>query len=488
MSIAPTSVGGAAQVGMVSPDFTGSWDEWFERVVGDLISRYLRGLGGMGGYGDASIGVPAPEDAGSYATITPGTDPARMPRVSHQTVMYWENYVRNFGAQDPFILANYGPPPPRRATFVPDPNAPASIQGTWAERDEAARREAEAERAHERGIAEAEIASRERIAGIQADVAREGFANQWRIATLEDATRRFVAEGDWGVQRYVAELREQGELTRLTMVLGDREKDRAQQAIFEARRHHEAMTRLALEVARYDAELAAQPRNWLKYAAWLRTRNVVVDGLTLAMASDLVPDEAIHPNTVAATTGSQLAAVQTAQEFLAGGAQGPGPQMPMDDGTAGPPLTQAGAGMHQQMAALPAHTPPPGPAQLTAAGTDYGALARNLLGMNPLQAIPEEASAQNLQAISQGLRTSPHTQQVPAFGEWAGPTTNALGMQITEPTGQKVNYSAFMRMLPSQQDMKLAEVESIGRWAPDFVKEMEAARPRGGARGPAAFG
>lgn len=474
---AMTSVGGAAAAGMITTDFSGSRDEWEIRVIRDLISRYKQGLGGMPGYGDASIGRPAESDFG-----TPDTP------LSYQTVQYFENYVRRFGASDPWILSNFGPPPSRSATYQPDPNSPSSIQGTYAERSANEARENALDRESAERIAAGHDAAN--IAAAQISANAQITSTQMRvqadqaIAAMEDATRRYIAEGDWGVQRYVAELRESGAMERLLLELGARDKDRAQEAVKERNRHHEQMVALTLEVAKYDAELAAEPRNWLKYAAWLKSRDVVINGLTLAMAADIVPDSEIDPATVASTTGSGLAAIQTAQEAAlglvsgqSGGATGPQGANPFG-GQQVVGANQTSMGQAQQAPST----------QELMQSTDYGALAKRLLGMNPLEASASQATPENLQAISNTLRTSASSGLVPSFGAYSGPTTNALGVTVGEPTGQKVDYRNFMRLLPSQQQMKLGEVASIGRYEPDFVEEMERSRPKGFATGAASFG
>lgn len=473
-----TSVGGAYAAGMITTDYTGSRDEWEERVIRDLISRYKQGLGGMPGYGDASIGRPAETD---YAT------PDKP--LSYQTVQYFENYVRRFGASDPWIVSNYGAPPTRSATFQPDPNSPASIQGTYEERAADTARENAANRASEERIAAghdaASIAAASISANAQIESTRMRVESDMAIAAMEDATRRYIAEGDWGTQRYVAELRESGALDRLLLELGARDKDRAQEAIREQNRHHETMVGLTLEVAKYDAELAAEPRNWLKYAAWLKSRDVVINGLTLAMAADIVPDDQIDPAMVASATGSGLAAIQTSQEAAtgmvtgqSGGSMGPEGANPF----AGQSIV--GANQTTMSQAQPAPT-----TQELMQGTDYGALAKRLLGMNPLEASADQATPQNLQAVSNTLRTSASSMgRVPSFGDYSGPTTNALGVTVGEPTGQKVDYRNFMKLLPSQRQMKFGEVASIGRYEPDFVEEMERSRPKGFATGAASFG
>lgn len=485
----PTSVGGATAAGKVTYDYSGSRDEWEERVIRALISRYKQGLGGMPGYGDASIGKPAEEDFG-----TPDKP------LSYQTVQYFENYVKKFGASDPWILENFGTPPERRATYVDDPNSRSSVEGTWKERSEFQASENQKDRDAQMAIAQLQ-------ANTQLQSVRERIAADLSIAAMEDATRRYIAEGDWGVQKYIAELQEKGAMDRLLLELGARDKDRAQRAIEERNRHHEAMVGLALEIAKYDAELAAEPRNWLKYAAWLQNRDVVVNGLTLTMAAQLVPEDQIDPQEVAQSGGSSMAVYQTAVEQYqalisgqSGGSMQPLTQEMVNSwqpqggpGVGGMQLPPGAATMWQERySAGQGEMKPAQPtigAQQLAGVTDYGALARQLLGMNPLESSAAQASQENLQGISNSLRTTMSGGgRVASFGNYTGPTTNALGVTVSEPTGQKVDYRQFSRLLPSQQQMKLGEISSLGRYEPDFIKEMEKSRPKGFATGAASFG
>ena len=74
-----------------------------------------------------------------------------------------------------------------------------------------------------------------------------------------------------------------------------REKELAQDVVVEGNRHKEALLALALEVKKYDAELSAAPVNWIAYATWLKDRGQIVNGLTLALAKNMVPTEQLSP-------------------------------------------------------------------------------------------------------------------------------------------------------------------------------------------------
>ncbi len=79
--------------------------------------------------------------------------------------------------------------------------------------------------------------------------------------------------------------------------------------------------------------------------------------------------------------------------------------------------------------------------------------------------------------------------RVPGFGAWLGPTKNALDMEVN-PMGHQVDYRQFRNMIPTAQEMKLGEVESVrGKFGVnDFIKEMDAYRPKGEASGSVGLG
>ena len=81
-------------------------------------------------------------------------------------------------------------------------------------------------------------------------------------------------------------------------------------------------------------------------------------------------------------------------------------------------------------------------------------------------------------------RHEPDFERVASFGAYGGPTTNALGIDIPEASGQQVDYRQFSRLLPSEQQAKVGAVESVrgSSGVSDFIKEMESARPKGNAR------
>lgn len=468
---------------MVTPDYVGSAEEWEDYVIDSLISRYKTGQGGAGGYASGGIGQPDPADF---------NNPSKP--LSAQTQQYWENYVRKYGASDPWIVENFGPRPGRNATYVQDPNSASAIQGSWKDRSAWEAEQNEKDRAKDLAIAGmqhsaamAQIAASKEIAALQEAGATQRTQMQieasWREAMLADATRRYIAEGDWGVQKWVTTENNTAAMARLQMQLQFDREALAQQAIAEKNRHQEQMVALALEVAKYDADLAASPRNWLKYAAWLKERDIVVNGLSLAMAAQEVPDTAIDPGTVANSTGDNIGAIQTSQEALVSGQSG-GAVSSQDAFGAGTQEMAAAGGQQPQTTAVTnqglGDMRPTISAQQLSGTTDYAALARQLLGMNPMAASGEEASTANLQSIQDSLRTS-KPGRVASFGAYGGPTTNALGVQVSEVSGGDVDYRKFSKLLPSQQEAKVGAIESVrGPYGvSDWVKEMEMSRPKG---------
>lgn len=471
----PGQTGTMPGPGQVSYDYSGSYDEWFERVVSDLIYRYSEGLGGASITG-GTVGAPAQEDYGN------GT-------VSYATEQYWENFVRQYGGQSQYIISTYGPAPERHASYVTDPNSPAATNAAQREENQLDRdfeatqsaldREHDAtENAADRAVQRESIAAgleeaRMREAGATERVQMQ-IASDQAMAAMDDATRRYIAEGDWGVQKWMTEENNRSSMERLMEELGFRREELAQRAIEEKNRHQENLVSLALEVAQYDAELAASPRNWVAYAAWLQNRNVVVNGLSLAMAAQEVPEEMIDPSEVAGS-GDNMAALQ--QGLVSG--QSGGSASPMS----GSGLT---ADMYGPGSALPQHQPSMSPDQI--GSTDPGDLANQLLGSNPLAPTQQDYSTQNMQAVSDSMQTA--GQDIAGFGAYGGPTTNAMGVNVAEVTGSDVDYRQFAKLLPSQQEAKIGEVESVrGPWGGgDFIAEMQRSKPKGQAAGVSAYG
>ena len=496
--------------GTVSANYVGSVQQYQQQVMLDLIEQHAAGTLDYSQFttGTGGIGQPGP---GGTGVVTP------------QTALFFQNYVQAMVANnDPGLVNMYGAPPTQVATFTQDPNSPSAIAtqnntsaATLQAQNLAAQQAMQAQSlAAQQAMNAQDNAAQLQAAGIQAGATIQGAqisaqaqlaaaqlrastdlqissntiasnermnaANiqaNWSIAVLNDATNRWIAEGNWGVQRYVAELQEAGMTSRLQLELGYRREELAQRALEEKNRQQESMIGLALEVAKYDAELGASPRNWLKYAAWLRGRDIVVNGLSLAMAAQEVPDDAIDPATVVEVTGNNLAGIQTAQEVVSGESGGSASTQDAF-GAQTAPLAGPGAGTTQ--AQLNQYVQPPTPEQLGST-TDYSDLARRLMGMNPAGTDPTDASAENLQNISNSLRTNIGDQ--PLYEAWKGPTVNALGMDRGEEvSGQGVDYRKFTQQLtPVQQQMKLGEIESVRGEAgvQDWFAEMDRARPKG---------
>ena len=466
---------------IISNDWQGSYEEWLDIAARTMAENYARGNKEWEQLSFGGIGQPRAQDFGTGANG--GTA-----HISDQTYLFFKNYLKEHAGSDPYIINQYGTPPAKHATFEPNPNGAGAIQ---AAHDASATAIADAQNKSAEKVAAGHDAASIQSAQIGADAQIKSTGMRIeadkQIASMEDATRRYIAEGDWGTQRYVAELNDKGATARLQMELGMRDKELVQRTVAETNRHGEEMTKLALAVAQYDSELAASPRNWLKYAAWLQNRGMVVNGLNLAMAADLVPDNQISPADVANTTGSGIAAMQTAQQTQqaqisgqSGGSVGYGNDQQLNQM---PVIAYGNDGQQnavpKQTQIAPATKPPTAAELNTQAGSgNYADIARNLLGANGLGQDNAPTSG-DLNAIGAGLQTS--GKRIASFGAWNGPTTNALGMTVGEPTGNKVDYRQFSNLLPSQQEMKFGAIESIGRPTADYTKEMELSRPKGAA-------
>lgn len=453
--------------------YVGTYEEWVARAARALAEQYARK-----GEPLNAQGVPAFLDAFSGATGNigqPVLSDVGSGLVSEATYDFFARYVNAYSQSDPYLASQFGPPPSAHATFGPDPNSPAA--------QTAANNAADLEKA------KLTAASNEKIALLGEEGANTRnaatIASNEKIALINDATNRYIAEGNWGVQKYVAELQETGEMERLKLELGMRDRELAQRVLEEKNRHHEQMVNLALEVAKYDAELGSEPRNWLAYASWLANRDMVINGLNLAMAADMVPEE-VAAQEAAQTAGvsGQIAAQMTLNQQSAqtqGGVQ-PG----LADGSSGGAVNPAGLGgmTPEQLSQLGAA------GQFVVAGldlnnTNYADLARGLLGMQPGQATRVPTTAE-LQAAYDTTDTSTAPQ---GFGAWGGTDTTRQGVKVN-PSGHLENYTNFSNLLPTQQEMRLGGVQEIrGKYGVnDFLGEMEKARPKGSAQAAAGYG
>lgn len=500
-----TATGTLPPQGYVSPDYAGSYQEWFETAVQILLERYSSGEGGSGwaeeGF-QSPYGTPNPNDFGNNT-------------ISWQTENFVENFVREAGDSSNWILENIGPPPDRDATYIQDPNSASAIQQgqqdftasenakdrEFTAEQNAADRAAAAERA--RISAEATKYSADVSAAASRYAADQATArtqmqidNAWRIAKMDDATRRYIAEGDWGVQKWVTTENNRAAMARLERQIEFDEKALAQRAIEEKNRHREQMVGLAMEVAKYDAELAASPRNLMKYAAWLQNRNIVVNGMSLAMAAQEVPEDMIDPEEVAETTGDNLAAMQTAQEteaLVSGQSGGMQQQLTPEEldqivsGATATDITGQQQGAQQLASTFPGQEMLPQKQTSLSAeqleSMDPQAIANDLLGSNPLAPTQGDFSTQNLQSLMDATRTGGTDQA--GFGAYSGPTTNALGVEIPEVSGKDVDFREFSDLLPTEQGVKLSGIESVRgpSGVNDFAEEMLRSRPKGRARG-----
>ena len=485
--------GVAAGSGYASANYHGSYEEWLYRASRSMAERYMAGDQGMldslsGATG--SIGQPSRADFGSSGGGKTGT-------ISYQTYDFFENYLRAHGSSDSYITSSFGAPPSSRATWD---DVEAKYNGTFADKA----KEAGLDRASTEKIAAGHDAASIATANIgaaasnyAADRGLEGVrlrvGADISIATMEDATRRYIAEGDWGVQKYVAELNNTGAMDRLKLELGQRDKELAQRAIEAQNQHHEAMVGLALEVAKYDAELGSQPRNWLAYASWLGNRGMVINGLNLATVANMMPENQVSPQEMASSgiPGASVAAVQQASTAAAAAgvnrdgtaANGTGvigdASKAMTPGAAESAQTTTATTQQQSAQQQTQQQQPMNVAGIDLNSTDYAGIAKKLLGITG-----NDGGAPTTQQLQSAYDA---TGKGPGFGAWQGATTNRLGMTVN-PMGQKEDYRQFSNLLPSQQDMRVAAAGSVGKYEPDFVKEMQRSRPKGGVSGVAAYG
>ena len=463
-----------AAAGMRSTNYAGSYDDWLWTAARSMAEQYMRGTLAPGSLTmDMSpIGEAATGDWMSGADGKTG-------HISDQTYQFFYNYAKAYGSQDPYLVKTFGQPPTRMATWE-DPNV--VTQGSFADRTAFEGAQNDKNRANDLAVANtyadaSKYGADQQLAGVTLSV-----NNAWRTSQLEDATRRYIAEGDWGVQKFVVQAQESGAMDRLKLELGQRDKELAQSAINERDRHHEAMVGLVLEVAKYDSQLAAEPRNWVAYASWLQNRGMVVNGLNLGSVAQMLPETSLNPMEIANSAnapGAGIAAVQTADAAAAAAASSGQQQS-----TAGPEAQQTAAtttgdqGQQQQQTAAGGDTV----AGVNLDSTDYTAMANQLLGIGG-----GGGTAPTTEQLQQTYDSIQGSDRQPGYQSWGGPTTNSLGMVI-DPRGQKRNFTRWSNLLPSQQEMDLGAVASIGKYEPDFIKEMQQSRPKGATTGAAAYG
>ncbi len=476
--------------GYSTQDYAGSYQEWLWNAARTLAENYARGIRDFDNFSGSTSGIGQPNASDFGAG-----------RVSDQTYSFFQNYLQS-NSGDPWIASQFGTAPGRGATYTnaaqQQIDGQRDIYGTFAQRSAFDAQQGALDRqsaldvanvhagatvqAAQIGAAASNYAADQQLAGVRARV--EG---DWRIAVLQDATQRYVAEGTWGVQKYVAELQEKGAMDRLKLELGFKDKELAQRALEAKNQHHEAMVALTLEVAKYDQQLAAQPRNWVAYASWLQNRGQVVNALNLATVAASVPESQISPAEVAnsGAPGAGIAATQEAQTQAEAERVTAGNMTP--EGAA--PVQAPDAQAPKQNEASPAPGPVATQSQYSVNGidlsnTNYSDLANQLLGLGGGGGAPP--TTEQLQAAYDSTATAGDQHQ-PGFQGWGGASTNRLGMNVNA-NGAKEVWSRFSKLLPSQQEMRVGAVESTGKYAPDFIEEMNRARPKGNPQGAAAWG
>jgi hypothetical protein len=430
----------------------GTYEEWRETVISALVQRYLKGdqsmLDSLSG-ATGPLGQPNRADFGSATGGKNGQE-------SVETYRFFERYVDMYGASDPWLREMFGSPPSEHAEWV----------RPWLTSDESI---ALQQQEYETRLAVAQIES---ATTLQATAMRVGADLQ--IAAMENATRRYIAEGEWGVQRQLAKMQEAGTMARFLMDLGFRYDELVVRAQAERNRHHEAMLALINEVAKYDAQLAAEPRNWVAYAAWLRNRNIVVNGMTLGAAAHAFADADIDPGECANTPFGQsiggLIAYYTAYLNTLNG----GDSLPT---YAGPDAGDVQTGFTFEWTA-PNLQPPTGQQLSTQTGFDYEELANEVLPQ-------QNYSTEELQQAYDDVDASGGATDTQGY--WSGPTKNALDMEIN-PLGHKNKFQTFLNYTPAQQQMNIGAAASVGRYDKDYLAEFTKATPRGRSSGGIQYG
>jgi len=430
----------------------GTYEEWRETVISALTNRYLRGdqsmLDSLSG-ATGPIGQPNRADFGSAKDGKDG-------QLSIETYRFFERYVDMYGASDPWLRQMFGDPPSERAEWV-RPWLTADEQIALTQQD------------YETRLAIAQI---EAATTLQATAMRVGADLQ--IAAMDNATKRYIAEGDWAVQRELAKMQEAGTMTRFLMDLGFRYDELVVRAQAERNRHHEAMLALITEVAKYDAQLAAEPRNWVAYAAWLKNRDIVVNGMTLGAAAQAFSEADIDPGEFTSTPFGQsiggLISYYTAYLNTLNGST----SLPT---YAGPDAGDVQTGFTFEWTP-PNLQAPTGQQLSTQTGFDYKELAKKVLPQYNYSTEELQQAYSDVDASGGATDTE---------GYWSGPTKNALEMNVN-PLGHKNQFQKFLNFTPAQQQMNIGAAASVGRYDKDYIAEFTKATPRGKSSGGIQYG
>ena len=96
-------------------------------------------------------------------------------------------------------------------------------------------------------------------------------------------------------------------------------------------------------------------------------------------------------------------------------------------------------------------------------------------------------SAGDLQATYDSIAATGGQTGQGSYGGGPQTVTTSQGVNVNV-RGDKVRYDEFTDLLPSQQHMNVGAAEAGGKFAPDYLEEMERSRPKGAAAGAASYG
>ena len=231
----------------------------------------------------------------------------------------------------------------------------------------------------------------------------------------------------------------------------------------ERNRHEEALLALSTEVKKVDAQMAADG-NWIAIGHWLKKRGVLVNGLSLAYAKNMVPTEQLDSEDLAAIDPEAALDAHEASLREAvgpeGGYQGI-PQQTFDQ--------MYGGGQQSAAATAPAVDPATG---LPAQGPPMQPGVPGVLPESP--GYDPTAFQQYADQLQFGQGQNPG--QLP--DRW-----NALGLNVGEAYGHEVNAADFYNAPATEQRDKFNLVKSHrgSEGAGNFLDELESNRPKGGA-------
>ena len=295
---------------------------------------------------------------------------------------------------------------------------------------------------------------------------------QTRSQVMANIYQRWLDGGEDGLADYVAEMGAGDLLMQITPTLTSWATVR-NQARRQEQEYALAVARLNQDAARYGADLAARPRNLVMYGAWLKYNNLPVNGLTVAMAAQRVPDAQLANLGTSEVSG--FTEVMTREEAAAGRSTG-GSQPSVTGTPTSTPTPSSDAPAPSPTPSVPAPTATLVPGTVgapQAQGQGQGQGQQQPAAMAPTHPTFDQWR-QGAQTVADMLRTTSGTRARPE-------ERNALGLDVGETHGSQINIERLNQFTPSQIQAKASLAESrrgANTWD-DILQEARRAAPKG---------